>query len=64
MKNIIDLLPKRTKVVGPKAFLNMSAEDRSNTQKVTFIPPKMGSENFGHFVVTLKHPIYTLADAE
>jgi len=64
MKNIIDLTPRRTKVVRPDEFLDMTPEERSNAKKVTFCPPKLGDKDFGKFVVTLKQPVYSLASAD
>lgn len=59
MKNdFIDLLPKREKVVRPEEFLTMSAKERSNIQSSRFVPPSLGSRDFGHFVVVLRHPVY------
>ena len=64
MKDAIDLIPKRTLAVRPEKYLKMSAEERSEAKKVTFVPPALGGNDFGHFVLTLKHPIYCLDDGE
>jgi len=64
MKKIIDLLPKRTKVVRPEEYLDMSAEERSAAKRIDFVPPELGKKEFGHFIVTLKHPVYCLADGD
>lgn len=65
MKNdFIDLLPKREKVMKPADFLNMSAEERANVKGSRFVPPAVGGDDFGRFVVILRHPVYSASDAE
>ena len=64
MKDIIDLIPKRTKVVRPEEYLAMSTEERLEAKRVTFVPPTIGGNDFGYFVLTLKNPVYCLADGE
>lgn len=64
MKNIIDLVAKRKKVVRPEDYLNMTTEERGNVKSCVFVPPSVGSPDFGRFVITLKNPTYCLADGE
>lgn len=64
MKDTIDLLPKRKKVVRPEDYLSMTTEERANVKTSRFIPPTIGGSDFGRFVITLKNPVYCLADGE
>lgn len=64
MKDIIDLIPKRTKTLSPKKFLRLTAKERADIKSSRFVPPKLGEEGFGKFVVIVKNPEYCLVDGE
>ncbi|NCU19596.1 hypothetical protein EOM89_02415 [Candidatus Falkowbacteria bacterium] len=64
MKSIIDLVPKRTKILPPEDYLGMTPADRANVKSSRFVPPTVGSDDFGMFIITLKNPTYCLADGK
>ncbi len=64
MKKFIDLVPQKTKSISPVAYNRLSEKERSNIESCRFIPPKLGSNSFGRFVLTLKRPVYSFEHGE
>lgn len=64
MKNIIDLIPHKKKRVSPAGFLRLTPKEKRNIQATQFVPPAIGSESFGEFVITWKTPVYAVEHGE
>lgn len=62
MKNILDLISLNKYTVSPKKFLLLSKDEKRNIESCEFVPPKIGSKKFGHFIITLKNSVYTYYD--
>ena len=59
MGKTIDLRPRDKMILSPKEYVAISAKDRRNIRSTHFVPPEIGANNFGYFVVKLKSPIYS-----
>ena len=46
-------------VISAKSFLSLSDKEKRNIKSCEFIPPAIGDNNFGKFVITMKYPVYT-----
>jgi len=56
----LDLVPSYTKTVSPEEFLSLSKEDKMDIESFKFIVPSIGTSEFGHFLLKLKIPTYSL----
>lgn len=46
--------------ISPKQFLSLSKEEKDNIAQIDIIPPKLGTKNFGGFLIKLKNPILNI----
>ena len=56
--NILNLYPKREKILTPEEFLSLTEKERENIEESKIIPPTLGEYSFGSFWVRFKRPIY------
>ena len=56
--NILNLYPKREKILTPEEFLSLTEKERENIEESKIIPPTLGGHSFGSFWVRFKRPIY------
>lgn len=49
--------PVRREVIGAKEFLRLTKEASPMIERSRFIPPKLGSNNFGEFEVVYSVPM-------
>ena len=59
MKKIIELTPQKKRNISPTDFLSLSREEKRNIKACRFVPPSIGSDDFGYFDILLKYPTYT-----
>ncbi|WP_139225787.1 hypothetical protein [Paracidovorax konjaci] len=51
------LVPRRVERMSAEEFLVLVDSDRLNIAKSRFVPPKLGSKDFGRFEVQYKVPV-------
>ena len=59
MKRDILLTPQTVKILTPKKYLSLTAQERASFSSLSFEAPQIGGSGFGRFVAKLKYPIYT-----
>lgn len=55
----LDLEPAYTEVVTAERYIQLYEEERDDIESVHIIPGRLGTNDFGRFVVRRKRPIYT-----
>ncbi|MBA3009719.1 MAG: hypothetical protein KKF12_12275 [Proteobacteria bacterium] len=61
MNNYIDLKLIKRKKISPNRYLKLSAKEKGNIEKCSFVAPKLGESGFGFFEIILKRPVYQSA---
>ena len=64
MEKIIDLIPRKTRKLSAKEFLDLGKHEKQNITEVHFELPKLGKPGFGSFVIKTKTPTYSIEDGE
>ena len=54
----ITFVPQRVHLLTPRQFQNLSKTERSNIERVEFVPPRPGAGHFGLFKIQLKNPMF------
>lgn len=57
----IDLVPIKSEVLTPAAFLKLVREDPCLIESSQPLPPRLGERGFGEFLVTYTRPVYRQA---
>lgn len=60
--DLIDLTPQVRKILDASEYVVFIGKQHDNIKSSRFVPPKIGSDNFGFFEVELNLPIYEFAD--
>jgi hypothetical protein len=60
MKSNIDMIITKERMISPKFFLSLSDKEKRNIESCEFVPPVIGQNNFGKFVINIKNPVYTI----
>ena len=46
--------------ITPQKFLSLSKKEKDNIAQIDIIPPKLGTKDFGGFLIKLKNPILNI----
>ncbi len=58
MEKTIELTPQTKQIINPEDYLRLTDSEKRNIKKSKFVPPQLGSNNFGCFELILKNPIF------
>lgn len=53
---VIDVRPVRSEIISPKELLDLSKKSPGLIERAEFVPPRMGSRDFGRFRVRYSRP--------
>ena len=58
-KQETELTPTKRRAVSAGEFLDLCEESPDNIKSSSYVPPKLGRADFGHFEVEFKRPVYS-----
>ncbi len=54
LKRGLSVIHEKRRVVSPERFIKIIRNNRSSIERTSFVPPKLGSEEMGKFVIHYK----------